>query len=67
MSDTAIARFRTGIERCECKAATARNREMESLWLYAAEDYRYLLDHEQRGHQRGTWEWNAATVERKGE
>jgi len=64
MSATSIDRFRNGIERCLCKAATASSREMETLWLSAAGNYRFLLNLEQREQERGTWEWNmAATIE----
>jgi hypothetical protein len=59
MSRTRISDFAHGIEWCLCKAATAPNREFETLWLSVAEDYRYLLRHEQREQERGTWEWNA--------
>jgi len=59
MSDTRVARLRNCIERCLCKAAVASNREMETLWLSAAENYRFLLESEQRKQQHGTWEWNA--------
>jgi len=62
MSDTRIARFRNGIERCLCKAAVAPNCEMETLWLSIAENYRFLLQSEQREQERGTWEWNARAL-----
>jgi len=58
MSRTRILDFSRGIERCLYKAARAPNRELETLWLSAAENYRYLLSREQREQERGTWEWN---------
>jgi len=50
--------FRDGIERCLRKAATAPNREIETLWLSVADSYQYLLEREQHEKARGTWEWN---------
>src|SRR5262245_13029604 len=43
MSRNRISDFSRGIERCLCKATMAPNRELETLWLCAAENYRYLL------------------------
>ena len=66
MSRNRISDFSRGIERCLCKTTMAPNRELETLWLCAAENYRYLLRREQREQERGTWEWNAlASTESK--
>jgi hypothetical protein len=62
MSGANTNRFRHGIERCLCKSEIASSTELRTLWLFAAESYRFLLERECREQERGTWEWNAAAM-----
>jgi hypothetical protein len=48
MSGTSFGRFRDGIERCLCQAEIASSTESQTLWLFATESYRFLMEFEQR-------------------
>jgi len=62
MSETRIARYRLGIEKCRQQASCASNSEIETIWLSLADNYRWLLECEQRELDRDRWEYIIAEV-----
>jgi hypothetical protein len=61
MSNTRIARYRLGLEKCMQQATSSSNSETE-IWLSLADGYRWLLEREQRELDRDRWEHIVADV-----